>query len=179
MREDLPAFRVSSPTAADVDEHVEGMVRLHHARWGGSLRTTRAKYGALHRAAFDAGCLRLIVLWDGTRPIAGAASFVDDAHATYALYQLAFDGAYAKYSPGKGAVGLAIRDAIERGYRVFDFGRGDEAYKRSYAPDALVTTHYRVGRGGIRSSLFGVIHPAYRTVKGAAARVVYGPGRRI
>ncbi|HEX3462437.1 MAG TPA: GNAT family N-acetyltransferase [Candidatus Elarobacter sp.] len=177
MREELPEFRISSPTDGDIDAHVEAMVQLHHARWGGSIRTSRAKYGRLHRAAHVRGCLRMIVLWDGARPVAGASAFVDPVRGTYNLYQLVFDAAYGKYSPGKGAVGLAIRDAIEGGFRVFDFLRGDEPYKTSYASGSIVTTHFRVVRGGLRSSLFGAINPAYRTVKAAAVRVVYGPGR--
>ncbi len=179
MREDLPDFRISSPSDGDVDAHVEAMVRLHHKRWGGNLRTSRTKYGRLHRAAYARGCLRMIILWDGARPIAGASSFADPVRGTYNLYQLAFDAAYGKYSPGKGAVGLAIRDAIENGFRVFDFLRGDEAYKTSYASGSVLTTHHRAVRGGLRSLLFGAIHPAYRTVKAAAVRVVYGPGRSI
>jgi CelD/BcsL family acetyltransferase involved in cellulose biosynthesis len=179
MREDLPNFRISLPSDADVEAHVEAMARLHHRRWGGNLRKTRAKYGRLNRAAYDAGCLRLIVLWDGERPIAGAASYVDAVRGTYNLYQLAYDADYAKYSPGKGAIGLAIRDAIEHGFRTFDFLRGDEEYKSAYAPEAVTTTHYHVRRRGLRSALFDAIHPTYRTVKAAAARVVYGPGRIV
>ncbi|MBV9439919.1 MAG: GNAT family N-acetyltransferase [Candidatus Eremiobacteraeota bacterium] len=177
LHDDLPAFRISSPNDDDIDAHVEAMVKLHHLRWGGNLRRSRLKYGALHRAAYHRGCLRLIVLWDAQRPIAAAASFVDPVRSTYNLYQLAFDAGYAKYSPGKGAVGLAIRDAIDGGFKVFDFLRGDEKYKAAYAAGRVQTTHHRIVRGGIRSALFSAIQPAYVTVKAAAVRVVYGPGR--
>ncbi len=179
LEREVAGFRVSSPADGDVDAHVEAMVHLRHLRWGGNLTRARATYGRLYRAAYDAGCARIIVMWDGAKPIAGATAFVDGVHGTYSLYQLSYDKAYARYSPGKGAAGLAIRDAIANGYRVFDFLRGDEPYKALYAPDAWTTSHHRVARGGLRSSLFDAINPAYRTLKGAAARVVYGPGRRI
>ncbi|MDB5026831.1 MAG: hypothetical protein JWO66_520, partial [Candidatus Eremiobacteraeota bacterium] len=179
LQNDLPAFRISTPNDGDVEAHVEAAVRLHHRRWGGNLRRSLAKYGRLHRAAYDRGILRLIVMWDGDRPIASAVAYVDDVHRTYNLYQLSYDAAYGKYSPGKGAIGLAIRDAIERGYTLFDFLRGYEDYKLSYARDVVTTTHHRLTRQGLRSALFGAIQPTYRKVKAAAARVVYGPGRSI
>ena len=123
--------------------------------------------------------LRRWLKGDGERPIAGAAAYVDGVRGTYNLYQLGFDPAYGKYSPGKGAVGLAVRDAIEHGYRVFDFLRGYEEYKLAYAKDVTTTTHHRVRRNGLRSALYSAIQPAYRTVKKAAVRVVYGPGRTV
>ena len=179
MRDDLPNFRISSPCDADVDAHVDAIVRTNHARWGGNLARTRAKYGRLFRAAYDTGCLRLVVAWDGDRAVAGCASFVDDVRGTYNLYQVGYDPAYAKYSPGKALLGVVIRDAIERGYTVFDFLRGDESYKAAYAADVVTTTHHRMTRRSVRAALFNAVLPTYRAIKVAAVRVVYGPGRTV
>ena len=179
LQEALPRFRVSSPSDADVDAHVEAMVRVNHARWGGNLRSARARFGRLFRAAYDRGCLRLHVAWDGERAIAGVASFTDPVGGTYNLYQLGYDDAYAKFSPGKAVLGHAIRDAIERGYQVFDFLRGDEEYKASYAAEVLITRHFYLGRPVLRSALFDLVQPSYRALKAAAARVVYGPRRTL
>jgi CelD/BcsL family acetyltransferase involved in cellulose biosynthesis len=179
MREEFPGIRVSEPTDADIDAHVEAMVVVNHRRWGGNLRRARAKYGRMFRAAYDLGCLRLQIIWDGARPVAGCASFTDTVHKTYNLYQVGYDTAYAKYSPGKGVLGLAIQDAIASGFRVFDFLRGDEDYKASYASDVVVTTHHRVQRRSLRAAVLERVQPAYRTMKGAAARLVYGPGRIV
>jgi CelD/BcsL family acetyltransferase involved in cellulose biosynthesis len=179
MREEFPNVRVSEPTAADIDAHVDGIVRVNHLRWGGNLRRAHAKYGRMFRAAYDLGCLRLQMIWDGDKPVAGCVSFTDPVRGTYNLYQVGYDAAYAKYSPGKGVLGLAIRDAIESGFAVFDFLRGDEEYKASYASEVLVTTHHRVQRRSVRSKLFDTVQPAYRTMKAAAVRLVYGPGRIV
>jgi CelD/BcsL family acetyltransferase involved in cellulose biosynthesis len=179
LQEALPGFRLSSPCDADVDAHVEAMVRVNHARWGGNLRSARARFGRLFRGAYDRGCLRLHIAWDGERAVAGVASFTDRVSGTYNLYQLGYDGAYARFSPGKAVLGCAIRDAIEGGYRIFDFLRGDEEYKASYAADVAITRHFLLERPGLRSTLFDVVQPAYRALKAAAVRVVYGPGRTI
>lgn len=179
MRDDLPNFRITSPADGDVGAHVDAMVATNHARWGGNLARMRAKYGRLFRTAHDTGCLRLFVAWDGDRPIAGCASFVDDVRGTYNLYQVGYDPQFAKYSPGKAMLGVVIRDAIEGGYRIFDFLRGDESYKASYAGGVLTTTHHRVNRRSVRAAVFDAVLPAYRAVKIAAVRVVYGPGRTV
>ncbi len=175
----LPNFRLTTPRGGDVDAQIDAVVRMNHARWGGNLRSARATFGRLFRDAHEQGCLRLIVAWDAERPIAGVASFTDDVHATYNVYQLAHEREYGQYSPGKVIAALAIRDAIESGYRVFDFLRGDEAYKASFARDVATTTHFHVRRRTARAALFDTVHPAYRALKAAAVRVVYGPGRTI
>jgi CelD/BcsL family acetyltransferase involved in cellulose biosynthesis len=179
LQDALPDFWISTSSDADVDAHVEAMVRVNHSRWGGNLRSARASFGRLFRGAYDRGCLRLHVAWDGERAIAGVASFTDPVGGTYNLYQLAYDDAYAKFSPGKAVLGFAIRDAIEGGYRVFDFLRGDEEYKASYAADVTITRHFRLERPVLRSTLFDLVQPSYRALKAAAVRVVYGPGRTV
>jgi CelD/BcsL family acetyltransferase involved in cellulose biosynthesis len=179
IEQQLPNYRVSSPVRADLDVHVDAQVRLNHGRWGGNLRSAHATFGRLFCDAFDRGCLRLIIAWDGDRAIAGAASFVEDVHKTYNLYQLAYDREYGRFSPGKLVASLAIRDAIEREYAVFDFLRGDEQYKRWYAQDVVSTSHYRMTRRTLRSVAYDGVYPAYRALKAVAARVVYGPGRTV
>jgi CelD/BcsL family acetyltransferase involved in cellulose biosynthesis len=179
LQEAVPAFRLSSPCDADVDAHVEAMVCVNHSRWGGNIRSARARFGRLFRGAYDRGCLRLHIAWDGERPIAGVASFTDPVGETYNLYQLGYDDAYAKFSPGKAVLGYAIRDAIEGGYRVFDFLRGDEEYKASYAGDVAITRHFLLERPVLRSKLFDLAQPPYRALKAAAVRIVYGPGRTV
>ena len=151
----------------------------NHGRLGGNLRSAHATFGRLFRDAFERGCLRMIIAWDGERAIAGAASFVEDVHKTYNLYQLAYDREYGRFSPGKVVASLAIRDAIEREYAVFDFLRGDEQYKRWYAQDVVTTSHYRMMRRTIRSVAYDGVYPVYRALKAAAVRVVYGPGRTV
>jgi CelD/BcsL family acetyltransferase involved in cellulose biosynthesis len=177
--EALPNFRVTTASDADIDAHVDAIVRVNHARWGGNLRSAYARFGRLFRSAHDQGCLRLHVLWDGTEPIGGAASFTDAETNTYSLFQLAYHPEYARYSPGKAALAIALRDAVQSGFTTFDFLRGDEDYKASYAQDEVITRHFGVKRRVIRSILYDAVQPSYRSLKAVAARVVYGPGRTV
>ncbi|HYW54501.1 MAG TPA: GNAT family N-acetyltransferase [Dongiaceae bacterium] len=177
LAEALPHFRVSEPTAADLPAHVEAMIAVNHARWGGNIEKARRRYGTLFRNAFEAGLLRMFVYWDGERPIAGATAFLDDLRSSFGLYMLGFDEAYDKLSPGKGIVGRAIRAAIESGYEHFDFLRGDEPFKARYAPDAHVTKNFRVTRPGLRSAAIAYARPKYLALKLQVANLVHGGGR--
>jgi CelD/BcsL family acetyltransferase involved in cellulose biosynthesis len=179
LAEALPAFRVTEPTAEDIDAHVEAMILVNHARQGGNLRKQRARFAPLFRNAFDRGVLRMMMYWDGDRPIAGGTAFTDRERGYFGLYMIGFDEAYEKLSPGKGIIGRAIRTAIESGYRRFDFMRGAEPFKSRYANEVTVTRHYRMLRPGLRAALIDRMRPLYLDLKLAVANVVYGPGRQL
>lgn len=177
IAEALPGFRVSEPTAADIDAHIDAMIAVNHARWGGNFAKARRRYGTLFRNAFDAGLLRMFVYWDGDTPIAGATAFLDDLRSSFGLFMLGFDEAHAKLSPGVGVVGRAIRAAIESGYEHFDFLRGDEPFKERYAPDAHLTKSFRLTRPGLRSAAIAYARPKYLALKLQVANLVHGGGR--
>jgi CelD/BcsL family acetyltransferase involved in cellulose biosynthesis len=177
LAEALPDFRITQPCDADIDAHVEAMILVNHKRWGGNLRNARRRYGRLFRNAYDQGVLRMVIYWDGAKPIAGATAFADTARSFFGLYMIGFDEAYDKLSPGKGIIGRAIRTAIEQGFRKFDFMRGEEDYKARYASDLLVTRHYRMSRPGLRAALIEMARPQLFRLKLAIANRVYGPGR--
>jgi CelD/BcsL family acetyltransferase involved in cellulose biosynthesis len=179
LAEALPEFRVTEPTAADIDAHVEAMILVNHARQGGNLRKQRARFAPLFRDAFDRGLLHMAIYWDGAKPIAGGTAFVDRERAYYGLYMIGFDESYEKLSPGKGIIGRAIRTAIESGYKRFDFMRGAESFKSRYANEVTVTRHYRMLRPGLRAALIERARPVYLDLKLAVANVVYGPGRQL
>lgn len=177
LAEALPAFRISEPTADDVDAHIEAMIVVNHARWGGDVAKARRRYGPLFRETFDAGLLRLFVYWDGDKPIAGGAAFADTLRSSFGLYMLGFDEAYEKLSPGKGMIGRAIRAAIDGKFRHFDFLRGDEPFKERYAPDLHVCKHFRLTRPGMRAGAIAFVRPKVATVKLQVANIIYGGGR--
>lgn len=87
----------------------------------------------------DLGMARLGTLTLDGAPVAMTFSFERDG-ITY-LYNSGYDPAHAGLSVGLLSKALAIRDAIERGQRRFDFLRGDEAYKRHLggSPREVVT----------------------------------------
>jgi CelD/BcsL family acetyltransferase involved in cellulose biosynthesis len=179
LAEALPAFRISEATGEDIDAHVEAMILVNYKRWGGSLRNSQRRYGPLFRNAYDRGILRIFIYWDGARPIAGAAAFLDPDRSWFGLYKIGFDAEYEKLSPGKGIVGRAIRAAIDAGYKRFDFMRGAEEFKARYARDLLITKHYRLVRPGWRAGAIAFARPRWLGFKLAVANRLYGPGRML
>ena len=179
LAEALPNFRISETTDADLDLHVDAMIAVNHKRWGGNLTNARRRFGALFHNAYHEGVLRLFIYWDGDKPIAGAAAFLDHARSSFGLYMIGFDEAYDKLSPGKGIVGHTIRSAIASGFARFDFLRGDEPFKARYADRVHITKHYRLTRPGLRAGAIAYARPKWRAVKLAVANIVYGPGRTL
>ena len=175
----LPDFRITEPCDDDIDAHIEAMIVVNHSRQGGNIASARRRYASLFRNAYDQGILRMAIYWDGAKPVAGGAAFIDRERSWFGLYMIGFDEAYDKLSPGKGIVGRAIRMAIDGGFKRFDFMRGAESYKARYASDVLVTRHYRVLRPGLRARAIELARPKLLELKLALANVIYGPGREL
>lgn len=75
-----------------------------------------------------AGMARLSTLWLDGKSVAMLLAF-EDPDTVY-LYNSGFDPAEAHLAVGLLSKAYAIRDAIQRGKRRFDFLRGEEVYKR-------------------------------------------------
>ncbi len=73
------------------------------------------------------GFLRLFVMEMDDSPVAASLCF--DYDGARMLYNSGHDPEYRYYSVGLLLHSLCLRDALESGYRYFDFLRGDEPYK--------------------------------------------------
>jgi CelD/BcsL family acetyltransferase involved in cellulose biosynthesis len=97
-------------------------------------------FGAMTAATADAGWLRLYLMEIDDRPVAAVFTFVADGRML--VYNSGYDPAYAHVSAGMVLVGMMIEDAARLGLTVFDFLRGNEAYK--YRFGATDTPIWRV-----------------------------------
>jgi CelD/BcsL family acetyltransferase involved in cellulose biosynthesis len=70
-------------------------------------------------------------MWLDDAPVAAMYGF--EYNKVFYFYQSGFDSAYATHSVGLVMAGLAIKSAIERGVREFDFLHGNETYKYLWA----------------------------------------------
>lgn len=121
---------------------------LHARRWKkrglpGAFALSRIRsfhYRFAIRAA-KSGMLRLGVLEHRSKPIGVIYGLA--LHGTWFFYQSGFDPSQRSLSPGNVLVAASIRKAIEEGAQAFDFLRGDEPYKRRWAPDGI-RTNYRL-----------------------------------
>jgi len=88
---------------------------------------------------FRDGTLFLPMLWQGDRPLGGLVCFTDRAHDNLLFYVAGRDQSFSDFPAGLVLHAHAIRHAIENGYKTYDFLRGNEPYKYSFA-----TGEYRV-----------------------------------
>jgi len=135
------AVSVTDYGAERLDEGWRRLVTLHEQRWGGTGSFSDPRVERLHRC-FARELGRRGQLWlttldvDG-EPAAGWYGFAN--HETVYFYQSGRDPRWEDQSVGVLLMATMIRRAIERGYRWFDFLRGDEAYKLEWTPSQRVT----------------------------------------
>lgn len=126
-------------------ESLKILFDLHKQRWKsrGLPGAFLGKTVKFHEAWFkEAGNMAKISVleWKG-KPV-GAIYTMHLGGTTY-YYQAGFDPESSSISPGTLLVAHALKGAVERGDKHFDFCRGDEPYKRRWKPDRVVT-NYRV-----------------------------------
>jgi CelD/BcsL family acetyltransferase involved in cellulose biosynthesis len=130
------------------------LVELHERRWatGGGGTFSDPRVERLHRAFAEelarGGRLWLTTLDLDGAPAAAWYGFAD--RDTVYFYQSGRDPRWEDKSVGVALMVKMIRRAIERGYRRFDFLRGDEAYKREWTASEAVTQELVAFRPGWR-----------------------------
>ncbi|HEY6156211.1 MAG TPA: GNAT family N-acetyltransferase [Gemmatimonadales bacterium] len=130
------------------------LVELHERRWanGGGGTFSDPRVERLHRAFAEelarGGRLWLTTLDLDGAPAAAWYGFAD--RDTVYFYQSGRDPRWEDQSVGVALMVKMIRRAIERGYRRFDFLRGDEAYKREWTTVEAVTRELVAFRPGWR-----------------------------
>ena len=134
------AVTVTDYDSDRLDEGWRHLVALHEQRWsaGGMFRDPRVEqlHRAFARELAQRGQLWLTTLNLGGEPAAAWYGFAD--HETVYFYQSGRDPRWEDQSVGVALMVKMIRRAIERGYRRFDFLRGDEAYKRQWTETEVV-----------------------------------------
>jgi CelD/BcsL family acetyltransferase involved in cellulose biosynthesis len=107
---------------------------LHRKSKVGKARFMDARMESFFRdvggALAEAGWAALWVLWLESRP--AAALFCLEYAGSVGLYNSGFDPDARLFSPGVVLIARTIEDAIARGFRRYDFLRGDEPYKYGF-----------------------------------------------
>ena len=111
-------------------------VTLHQQRWGSESKAFQSKsYLLFHKTVmgrlFEKDWLRLLVVYDGTTPVAAIYCFF--YNRTYSYYQSGRDTQYEKNRVGLVLINKTIQHAISEGAEVFDFLTGNEPYKFRWA----------------------------------------------
>lgn len=136
-RVDGSTIRVTHADAETLERDIGILLRLWTERWAGEkgerlqqiLESTREEL----TDALANGTLYLPILWRGEQPIAAAACMMD-LDKREMLFQLGSrDPSADDLSPGLLLHAHNIRAAIAQGFVRYDFLRGNESYKYSFA----------------------------------------------
>lgn len=136
MVEASPDYRVTHATRETIERDLDILFRLWRIKWAERKGSKVDRLIALTREmlldAFNQGALDVPVLWYQDRPLGVLANLLDRQKKTVLFYITGRDEEWTTPSPGLVLHGFAIREAIARGYRVYDFLRGNEAYKYAF-----------------------------------------------
>lgn len=134
-----PAFRVTCSTPETVERDVALLLGLWDRKWrpqkGERTDNIVATMRFMLTAAGRNGALYLPMLWQGDVLLGALGNLVDPIRKEM-LFLIAGRNTDAdEPPPGIALHAYAIREAIQRGFRIYDFLRGDEKYKFSFAQE--------------------------------------------
>jgi CelD/BcsL family acetyltransferase involved in cellulose biosynthesis len=122
---------------------------LHTGRWlsrgGSSAARTSQQKGFMLDAACElarAGVVRFEEIWLEGECCASLFGF--ESGDCYYFYLSGFDQSWSKYSLGFTLLWLSIREASQRGLKMYDFLRGDENYKFDWSDNLRMTVTAQV-----------------------------------
>lgn len=145
--EDLPDFKLVIASKDNIDELLDITMNLWTKRWGADNAQLIYLMRGLILNSINRNILRLAVYMDGPVAFASIVSWLDDVKNEYQAFLFCFNKEYSKLkSPGKAAIFNEIRFAINEGYSLFNFGRGEEGYKKLFGIDIRMNSNYTVSR---------------------------------
>jgi tetratricopeptide (TPR) repeat protein len=130
-------FYLTHVNAENLERHIEILFNFWRASWEGRKGSEQCQM-ILERTqdtlyhCFDYQCLYFPVLWKGIEPLGAIANLIDSQKKTVSFLIGGRDDTVKDLPVGIILHAYAIRDAINKGFKVYDFLVGNEAYKFSF-----------------------------------------------
>jgi CelD/BcsL family acetyltransferase involved in cellulose biosynthesis len=141
--EESDDFRLTHADGESFERDLDTVVEFWSAQWaagkGEQAEVIRRTIRLVATDCFRDGTLVMPLLWRGDRPLGGLVCFTDRAHDSLLFYVAGRDQSFDDLPAGLVLHAHTIRYAIENGFKTYDFLRGNEPYKYSFA-----TGEYRV-----------------------------------
>jgi CelD/BcsL family acetyltransferase involved in cellulose biosynthesis len=145
----------------DCDETLDHLIRLHHKRWKGhpdGHAFSTPQYVGFHRAVVSACAkrhwIRFYCLEADGEIVAVFYCYRFRNQIFY--FQAGFDPDRERLRPGLVLIGLAVENAILEGNDVFDFLRGEHAYKNQWGKSVRETKTFVVYRPQFAAAMFHI-----------------------
>jgi len=143
-------FHITHVTADNLESQIETLLELYQSYWGRKSTYNLNRHRVIFRRFFDANSLWLAVISNAQTPIAALAAICDRQKKTFSAYLAGYGRDDAKLSPGKTLFGYSIKYALENGFEVYDFLKGDEGYKAFFGVTKRVTRNVVLTRKSLR-----------------------------
>lgn len=130
-------FQITNVDEENLELHIEILTDFWQASWesrkGEQRCNSLVKNMAFElRHCFEHNCLSLPVLWQRERPLGAIANLLDFNKKTVLFLVGGRDETFKRLPAGFVLQAYAIRDAIQNGFKIYDFLMGNEAYKYSF-----------------------------------------------
>ena len=165
----------------EIEEGIRHLFRLHSKRFSQKNMSTKFIYekrGAFHekmaKVFLPKGWLQFYLIKDNAKPI--GALYCYRLAGTMMYMQGGFDPGYANLALGNQIILRAISDAIDGGMQIFDFMRGNEAYKKKWTDKSisLYTLDFPLSGKGRLALLF---REKVTILKGWIKKAIYFGGK--
>jgi CelD/BcsL family acetyltransferase involved in cellulose biosynthesis len=180
--DDSHSYRITYADADTVERDVATLIDYWGLKWAERKgEATVAMQESLRQILMDAyrsGTLVMPVLRRGDEPLGVLAFFVDRKANGLLFYATGRDQTFKDIPVGLVLHAHSIRNAIAEGYKVYDFLRGDEPYKLSFASEQRRMRNILV-RTKSQKNLGGAIDPIAIPVVFQQAQRMAGAGKFV
>lgn len=137
----------------NLERQVDALLSLMQMQKGAQADNLLKIYRQIFYRVAESNNLWLDILWDGTEPVAGTGILVDYQRKKIYGSMTGYNSQYSKLSPGRVIMAYSIQKAIDNNIEIYDFLRGNEAYKSSFfgTKDKL-NTDYTINRKTLRTN---------------------------
>ena len=141
-------MHITHTTSETFEQNLETFYAMWNAQWG----ARQPEYAAgiidgcrkMLRGSLDDGSLFVPVLWEEDRAVAAQILYLDHKKKTMHCFIGGRDSEAQSHSPGFALHCYCLRWGIENGFRVYDFGTGDYAYKFTFGAEQHQVERRRV-----------------------------------
>lgn len=130
-------YRVTVATADTIVRDVDILLHFWRKKWeprkGSAAESIAATNRLMLLRSFELGLVYLPMVWQGERPLVALATLTDPVKRAFLFYITGRDETFDGPPLGVMLHAYSIRHAIANGFSCYDFLRGNEAYKYSFA----------------------------------------------
>ena len=144
--ENSDEFHITLSDADTIESNVDVLLGFWRTQWGprkgDRLQTILKTNRTMLNRSFEEGALFLPVIWQGDRPLAATASFIDRTKGALLFFIGGRDETFRGPPPtGFLLHAWSIRHAIDQGFKMYDFLRGNEPYKYVFGSQESYIKH--------------------------------------